>query len=61
MAVLTVEIDQGQEAALRQVLNREPGWNKSLVTRALLAYFLKLAALDQEKLVKTYGIRVKEA
>jgi len=61
MAVLTVEIDQGQEAALRQVLNREPGWNKSLVTRALLAYFLKLAALDQEKLVKTYGIRAKEA
>jgi len=34
MPVLTVVIDQNKENAFRQVLEREPGWDKSLVVRA---------------------------
>lgn len=57
MPTLTVEIDQAQASALKEVLDRNPGWNKTLVMRVLLAYFLKLDAPDQENLVKTLGKR----
>ena len=59
MAVLTVVIDQNKSNALKQVLEREPGWDKSLVVRALLTYFLNLASDEQVKLVKTYGVQQK--
>jgi hypothetical protein len=59
MAFLTVEIGQNKENALRKVLEREPGWNKSLVTRALLTYFLNLTSIEQENLVKTFGVEQK--
>jgi hypothetical protein len=59
MAFLTVAIDQGKENALKKVLEREPGWNKSLVVRALLTYFLNLAPTEQENLVKTLGVKQK--
>lgn len=59
MAVLTVVIDQNKSNALKQVLEREPGWDKSLVVRALLTYFLNLAPDEQVKLVKTYGVQQK--
>lgn len=60
MPVLTVEIDQSQETSLRQVPERNPGWTKSLVIRALLDYFLKLEAPDQENLVKTHRVKPKK-
>jgi hypothetical protein len=59
MAFLTVDIGQNKENALRKVLEREPGWNKSLVTRALLTYFLNLTPVEQENLVKTFGVEQK--
>jgi hypothetical protein len=59
MAFLTVEIGQNKENALRKVLEQEPGWNKSLVTRALLTYFLNLTSIEQENLVKTFGVEQK--
>ena len=57
MAVLTVVISKDKENALRQALEREPGWNKSLVVRALLTYFLNLASAEQMNLVKTHGVK----
>jgi len=53
---LTIEIDQAQASALEEVLHRNPGWTKSLVVRALLAYFLKLDMVEQENLVKTHRV-----
>ena len=54
MPTLTIKIDQAQADALKQLLDQNPGWNKSLVIRALLAYFLKLDMAEQENLVKTH-------
>lgn len=57
MPTLTVEIDQGQANTLAEVIDRNPGWTKSLVLRALLVYFLQLDMGEQENLVKKYGKR----
>lgn len=57
MPTLTVEIDKAQINAFEEVLDRNPGWTKSLVQRALLAYFLQLDMAEQENLVKKYGKR----
>ena len=54
MPTLTIKIDQAQADALKQLLDQNPGWNKSLVIRALLAYFLKLDMAEQGNLVKTH-------
>lgn len=54
MPTLTIEIDQAQANALKQVLDENPGWNKSLVVRALLNYFLNLDMAEQQNLVKTH-------
>lgn len=56
MPTLTIEIDQAQANALEEVLDRNLGWTKSLVVRALLAYFLKLDMAEQENLVKTHRV-----
>ena len=56
MSTLTVELDQAQADALQQVLDSNVGWTKSLVVRALLAYFLKLDTAEQEDLVKTHRV-----
>ena len=56
MKTLTVELSQDQSSALEEVLDRNPGWNKALVVRALLAYFLKLDPGEQENLVKTHRV-----
>lgn len=61
MPTLTIKIDQDQADALEQVLGQNPGWNKSLVIRALLAYFLKLDMAEQESLVKTHARPAKLA
>jgi hypothetical protein len=57
MPTLTVEVDQAQANSLGEVLDRNPGWTKSLVLRTLLAYFLQLDIAKQEDLVKKYGKR----
>lgn len=54
MPTLTIEVDQAQANALKEVLNQNPGWNKSLVVRALLNYFLNLDMAEQQNLVKTH-------
>ncbi len=54
MPTLSVKISQEQENAFIQVLDQNPGWDKTLVTRALLAYFIKLSASEQVALVKTH-------
>jgi len=59
MVVLTVEISQDQGNALRQVIEREPGWNKSLLVRSLLTYFLNLSSAEQINLIKTHGVKQK--
>lgn len=56
MSTLTIEVNQAQANALKEVLDRNPGWTKSLVVRALLAYFLKLDMTEQENLVKTHRV-----
>lgn len=54
MPTLTIEVDQAQANALKEVLGQNPGWNKSLVVRALLNYFLNLDMTEQQNLVKTH-------
>ena len=56
MVTLSVEINKQQDSALKEVLDRNPGWNKALTVRALLAYFLELTPAKQEELVKKYRV-----
>ena len=59
MPTLSVEINEEQEKAFQDVLNQIPGWNKALVVRSLLAYFLGLSSIKQEELVKKYRVLQK--
>lgn len=59
MPTLVVQIDQTQANDLEEVLNRNPGWTKTLVVRALLAYFLKLEMAEQETFVKKHRVKSK--
>ena len=54
MLTIQIKINQDQTVALEKVLKRNPGWNKTLVMRALLNYFLKLDAKEQVDLVKKH-------
>ena len=56
MKSLSVEISEDQSSALEAVLDRNLGWTKALVVRALLAFFLKLDPDEQEKFVKKHGV-----
>ncbi len=60
MDILSVEVNQEQSGALKEVLDRNPGWNKALVVRALLAYFQKLNPTEQVDLVKTHRIKISK-
>ena len=57
MPILYVNIDQDQANFLSEVLNRNPGWTKTLVVRALLAHFLKLDIVEQENFVKKHVVK----
>lgn len=57
MQTLTAEISDEQSSGLEEVIEKNPGWNKTLVVRALLAYFLNLAPGEQESLVKTHSVK----
>ena len=57
MIPLNVEIDEAQASSIEEVLDRNPGWNKTLLVRALLSYFLKLEHEKQEDFVKKYSVR----
>ena len=58
MPTLSVKISQEQETAFMEVVDRNPGWDKTLVTRALLSYFIKLNPSEQVDLVKTHRIKM---
>jgi hypothetical protein len=60
MPTLSVEISQEQEIALGNALDAVPGWNKALVIRALLAYFLGLPSEKQEELVRKHRVIQKQ-
>jgi len=60
MPTLSVKISQEQETAFVEVLDRNPGWDKTLVTRALLAHFLKLNPSEQVDLVKTHRVKMSK-
>ena len=60
MPTLSVNISQEQESAFMEVIDQNPGWNKALVTRALLAYFLKLNPSEQVDLVKAHRIKISK-
>jgi len=56
VVTLSVEIDEDQNSAFEDVLERNL-WNKASVVRALLAYFLSLNPSEQEGLVKTHRVK----
>ena len=58
MKPLTGEISEAQYSAFEDVLERNL-WTKAVVVRALVAYFLSLTPIEQEKLVKTHGVKKK--
>jgi len=55
---LSVEISEDQSSALEDVLEKN-FWTKSVVVRAIIANFLSLDSTEQEKLVRTYGVKKK--
>jgi hypothetical protein len=56
---LNVEISEDQSSKLEEVIDSNPGWNKTLVVRSLIKYFLALSAIEQEKLIKAHGMKKK--
>ncbi|OGN95963.1 MAG: hypothetical protein A2Y89_00755 [Chloroflexi bacterium RBG_13_51_18] len=59
MKNLSVEISEVQSSELEEVIEDNLGWNKALVMRALLNYFLKLDQDAQEAFVKKHGLKNK--
>jgi len=55
---LSVEISEDQSNAFEDVLEKNL-WTKAVVVRAILAYFLSLAPIEQENLVRTHGVKKK--
>lgn len=56
MKNISVEINEIQWSDLEQAIRQVPGWNKALVVRALLSYFLQLDAEKREQFVKNYRV-----
>lgn len=56
MKPLSVEISEDQSSTLKEVLDRNIGWTQALVVRALLAFFFKLEAAEQENFVKKHRV-----
>lgn len=56
MKNVSVEIDENQWSDLEQAIQQVPGWNKALVVRALLSYFLDLESEKREQFVKKYRV-----
>ena len=59
MINLSAEISEEQSSDLEEIIDRNPGWNKTLVVRSLLGYFIGLSPTEQEKLVRTHGVKKK--
>ncbi len=57
MPTLSIEINQEQAKVLGEIIDRNPGWNKALVVRALLAYFFQLDQNEQVNLVKKHRVK----
>lgn len=60
MKPLTAEISEDMLKSLSKVIDNNLGWNKTLVVRALLNYFLQLEPDKQEKLLKEYQVKIVE-
>ena len=56
MPTFSIKISQEQESAVMEVVDRNPGWDKTLVGRALLDYFVKLDPNGQVDLVKKHRV-----
>jgi hypothetical protein len=54
---LSAEIGEDQSSELEEIIERNPGWNKTLVVRALLSYFIGLSPIEQENLVKKHSVK----
>ena len=59
MKNLSVEINEDKSSELDEVIENNPGWNKALVVRALVNYFLKMGPSEQEAFVKKHNIKKK--
>ena len=57
MINLSAEISEDQSSELEEIIERNPGWNKTLVVRAILSYFISLSANEQEDLVKKHSVK----
>jgi len=58
MKTLTAEVSEAQFNAFEDVLERNL-WTKAVVVRAILAHFLSFTPIEQEKLVRTHGVKKK--
>lgn len=58
MPTLSVKMSQEQESALVEVIDQNPGWDKTLITRALVNYFVNLNTEQQVDLVKQFQVKV---
>ena len=58
MPTLSAKISQEQDTALMEIIDRNPGWDRTLVARALYNYFIKLEPSKQVDLVKTYRVKM---
>jgi hypothetical protein len=56
---LSVEISEDQLSELDEVIENNPGWNKALIIRALLIYFIKMVPSEQEAFIKKHSVKKK--
>jgi len=58
MPTLSAKISKELETAFLDVLDQNPGWDKTLTTRALVNYFVNLNPEQQVDLVKNFQVKV---
>ena len=57
MKNLSALISEDLSSAFDEVIDRNPGWNNTLVVRALVNYFIGLTPNEQEDLVKKHSVK----
>ena len=58
MKPLTAEISEDMLNDFQEVVDSNPGWDKTLVVRALVNYFLKLEPEAQQNFVRRYQVKL---
>jgi len=58
MKPLMAEISEDMLKSLNKVIDNNLGWNKTLVVRALVNYFLKLGPDEQQNFLKKYQVKI---